>query len=77
MIQWQYSYVSDLVSNKVALTDISFTVVGQGAFVSPSLRYCGQFIVPNLQQYLRFNPLAPELFLFFFLIFAHSVFKSE
>jgi hypothetical protein len=53
MIQWHC--VSDLVSNKVALTDISFTVVGQGASVSPSLRYFGQFIVPNLQQYLRFN----------------------
>jgi hypothetical protein len=53
MIQWHYS--SGLVSDKVALTDIPFTVVGQGAFVSPSLRYCGQLIVPNLQQYLNFN----------------------
>jgi hypothetical protein len=44
-----------LVSDKVALTDIPFTVVGQGAFVGPTLRYYGQLIIPNLQQYLYFN----------------------
>jgi hypothetical protein len=52
MIQWHY--VSDLVSNEVALTDIPCTVVGQGAFVSPSLRYCRQLIVPNLKTVFVF-----------------------
>jgi hypothetical protein len=39
----------------MVLTDISCTIVRQGAFVRPALCNRSQFLVPNLQQHQHFT----------------------